>query len=220
MSSADITTIECGAAGKGAAARIIDEMLSGAESAGAATRPFLIPAQDPRDPVESGEVEILSDAAGLEAAVEALAAADHAIIGAAAVPLISDKVFGKLRDACYMQARWVTLADLDGRDGVEITLRSGQRLEDFRFPTPRRELDGCHRGLVILTPPDEASDHDDPFAESSFFLMEELLRIMGFTPSGRILATGMYFPPIDENPILQRQAFELGRKLVRGAVAV
>ena len=220
MSSAVITSIECGAAGKGATARIIDEMLSGAESAGAAARRFLIPTQDPGDPVESSGVEILFDGAGLEAAIEALADADHAIIGAGALPLISDKVFEKLRNACYRQARWVTLADLDGRDGFQITLRPGQRLEDFSFPTPRRELSNRHRGLVILTPPDDAPDHDDPFAENSFFLLEELLRLMGFTPSGRILATGMYFPPIDQNPVLQQQAFDLGRKLVRGAVAV
>ncbi len=219
MASQDIVAVECAATATGDTAHIMDEMLSGAKAAGGVLRRFVIPSQGD-DPQAAADTEVAADAAGLQSLLDALSNADHAIIGAGTVPLSSDEAFGRLRDGCYMRARWVTLADLDGRAGAKIRLRDGQRLEDFRFPMPRREPTGRHRGLAILTPPPEMPDHDDPFADNSFFVMEEALRIMGFMPAGRILATGLYFPPIESNPMLRQQAFELGRQLVRGAISV
>jgi len=219
MASMDIAALECGAAGNSATARIIDEMLAGARAEGARVSRFLIPA-DGDDVPDEGALTVAADDAVLEAAMETLSTADHCIIGAGVVALMSDGAFRRLRDGCYLRARWVTLADLEGHEDLRIELRPGQRLEDFRFPMPRRELTSRHRGLTVLTPPPEMPDHEDPFAETSFFLVEEILRIMGFMPAGRILATGLYFPPIEANPLLKQQAFDLGRRLVHGAVAV
>ena len=114
----------------------------------------------------------------------------------------------------------MSLADVIGKEGAQVRIAPPGRPEDFRFPVARLPSSPDHRGLVVLCPGADVPDHDDPFSEKSFFLAEEMLRILGFLPSGRILATGLYYPPLDENPLLKEQAFDLGSRLVTGSAAI
>ncbi len=211
MGSATVTGLECGLSEGGDLRQIIAEMLSGSASAGGRTRRLSIMS----DAAEG--VETFDGQDGMQRLVEAVAQSDHLILGLGGALDPSDDEFASFRDECYRQAKWVSLADIAGQEGVQITVRDPQSIAAFRFPMPRRELTGNHRGVIIVTGPAEVPDHDDPFLEKSFFLAEELLRILGFQPSGRILATGLYTPPIEHNPYLQEQAFELGRRLARGS---
>ncbi|MHC4714776.1 MAG: Rossmann-fold NAD(P)-binding domain-containing protein [Planctomycetota bacterium] len=213
MDRSTVASLECTTGEAGDLREILAEMLSGGSSAGARTRHLVLSLE------EAGGhegVELFAGAERLEDLVDALADCDHLILGLGAAHGAPDGMFAGLRDECYRQARWVSLADVAGQQGVEIQVRESQNLDDFRFPVPRRDLTGEHRGLVVVTAPAAVPDHDDPFLEKSFFVAEELLCILGFRPSGRILATGLYGPPIEENPYLQEQAFELGRRLTRG----
>lgn len=200
---------------------IISEMLAGAASAGAETSHSVLRFDSRADiPSLPQGARVYREPSDVSSLVEELAAADHIIVGSNAVPLDGNGEFQAFRDAVYRQAEWRTLADVVESEGFQVTVRPPGRLEDFKFPVPRREPTHEHRALAVLTPPSKIPDHDDPFGESSFFVLEEALRILGFQPSGRILATGLYEAPIEQNAVLRDEAFELGRRIASGAVIV
>lgn len=200
---------------------IIDSMLSGCRAAGAQTRHFVLSADhDALLEGLPGDVECVSGTDGITALVETIERADHAIMGLAAPADLEGPVFKAFKEAGYAKARWMTLADVAGERAFDVRKMPAERPEDFRFPVPAQELTGEHRGLVVLKPPSDIPDHDDPFSENTFFVVEELLRILGFLPSGRILATGFYYPPLEDNPFLQEQSFELGQRLLAGSAAL
>lgn len=169
-----------------------------------------------RSPVEEG-FHVAGEVADLVADVQDT---DHIIIGLEGGGVPGGAAFEEFRRAVYSKARWMSLADVIGKEGADVRIAPPGRPEDFRFPVPRRPASPDHRGLVVLCPGADVPDHDDPFSEKCFFLAEEMLRILGFLPSGRILATGLYYPPLDENPLLKKQAFNLGSRLVTGSAAI
>ena len=81
------------------------------------------------------------------------------------------------------------------------------------FVVPGRVPGDLHKGITILHPDGQMPDHDDPFSENGFFVLEEVQRVLGFMPSGRVLSTGLFDTPLESNPILKRQALEIGRRL-------
>lgn len=195
-------------------ARIVDRILEGSGAAGAdAGHAGLAREND----VTAPPAEVALNA---RAPLGEIESATHVIVCASGRSGEFGRAFEEFRESAYGASDWKSLADVAGQDGVEIKVRPGVELSDFRFPVAKRELSEAHRALVVLDPPAEVPDHDDPFCEEAFFVLEELLSVLGFLPSGRILTTGLYFPSLEENPILKRQAFELGRELVVGRVVV
>jgi hypothetical protein len=217
MEEVKVAAVEIGHDGD--TSRIVEEMLSGCRSAGARTRHLVVTDAVQSRPESCADgFETVVTPHEIPSSVDTLADSDHIIMGVSASAAERTEARGTFRAECYRRARWMSLADVIGKYGARVRMSPGASPADFRFPLPRRELSVAHRGLVVFSPPWEIPDHTDPFCENSFFVLEELMRILGFMPQGRILATGLYYPPLEENPMLKDQAFELGRHLVAGGV--
>jgi hypothetical protein len=141
---------------------------------------------------------------------------DHIILASSGAPREPGSPTALFVKACYTSARWLSLTTL--AEGSEVDLGLASDGAEFKFTVPWRPITSAHKGLVIIGPPDAAVDHDGPFSEESFFVLEEVERLLGFMPSGRILATGLFCPPLEDNPILKRQTLELGRALLSGGL--
>ena len=193
---------------------IAECVLDGAREAGFATEHFLL--ADPAEgdfPVSEAYSGIVTSLDAARSLVRHLTGAQHLVLGLAGGSRRGDSPISSLSRACYDTAKWTSLGQLIDAGEVEIAVAPSADPGQFRFPVSWRPLVEEHKGLSILHPPREIPDHDDPFCENAFFLLEELQRLLGFMPSGRILSTGLFDPPLDQNPMLKRQAFELGRHL-------
>jgi len=200
--------------------KVVDAMLDGVRSAGCQVEHFLLcrPGDCPQDAASAFD-GVAQDKAAIQNVLARASAADHLILGLTGKSGQGNRAFHELRDACYEGARWLSLGDVVGNDGDAKTPPEAD-LHAVAFPAARRALTDAHRALAVYEPPDEVLDHDDPFCESAFFLVEELQRLLGFLPVGRVLSTGLFRPPLDENPVLKQQAFELGKRLVTGAISI
>ena len=200
--------------------KVVDAMLDGVRSAGCEAEHFLLcrPGDCPQDAASTFD-GVAQDKAAMRNVLERASGAEHLILGLTGRSGQGNRAFHELRDACYEGAKWISLGDVVGNDSEAKTPPEAD-LQAVAFPAPRRALTDAHRALAVYEPPDEVLDHDDPFCESAFFLVEELQRLLGFLPVGRVLSTGLFCPPLDENPVLKQQTFELGKRLVTGAISI
>jgi len=199
---------------------IIEGMLEGARAAGSQTAHFVI--TNGGDARTMPETDCVTDAytpESMSELVERARRADQLILGAAGAPRKPGSAFATFIDVCYERSRWMSLADVSGTEAGGLGIRGGGDPRDLKFPVPTRPVSEEHTGVVVVAPPEDAPDHDDPFCEDSFFVLEELERLLGFMPSGRILSTGLFYPPLEDNPILKQQAYEMGRRLAGAGAA-
>lgn len=196
---------------------IVEMLLQGARSGGAATEKYFA-SEGGSSPV-SGDGqpwETVSDSEGVASLIARAKEADHVILSVSGDMAFENSIFTKFVDACYEGTEWMSLADAFPPDGAGTQEAMLEGLETIRFPVDRsRNASG--RALTVVGPPYDIGESTDPFCENRFFILEETARVLGFTPAGRILCTGLFFPPVGENPVLEAQALELGRSLVNAA---
>ena len=201
-------------------ARVVSCVLDGARQAGSETKHFILLSPHDATAVRNDTYGgLVTDPASIDSLVREAIAADHLVLGVAGTPRRPSSPIASFIDACYGSAEWLSLAGLVALENAGFSFDPQADSRTFKFPVSRRPLTDAHRGLVVLHPPREIPDHDDPFCESMFFVLEEVQRLLGFLPIGRILSTGLFDPPLDRNPILQRQALEIGRHLVSDIIS-
>lgn len=192
---------------------MLESILEGARGRGCAVEHHLVTDSDGAG-VSSpkGFTGIASDEDSVNSLARHATQFDHIIIAASGTPREAGSPMALFVKACYSNARWLDLATLVRGAEADISLASDG--SEFRFTAPARPITGANRGLVIYQPSNGHTDHDGPWSEDAFFALEEVERLLGFMPSGRILATGLFSPPLEDNPVLRRQTVELGRNLV------
>jgi len=200
--------------------QIVAAVLEGSASAGSRTRHFVLCRQGviPTDP-STGGCEVVIGRRAMTALSRDLAAADHVVIGAVGEALTPGTVFAEFVECCYENTKWVTFAEFAGEEGAEVHVGPSADFKDMKIAVAARPVRRENRGLIIVEPPCPTPEHTDPFCENAFFVLEELERVLGFMPVGRILSTGLFDAPIEHNPILHKQALEMGQRLVTGEIA-
>jgi hypothetical protein len=211
-------SIDC-SSGSAELCRTMEYILEGARSAGAETKHYELCRAGEGDGAQEGAEKVLTPE-GTQQLIEKLASADRVVLGVTGAARGAGTLVSEFVDACYESARWASLADIVAAEDLESAVKAGDDAGQMRFTVGRRPVSERHRGIIVLNPGGEVTDHGDPFCEDTFFMMEEVLRLLGVMPVGRILSTGLFDPAIEGNPILKRQALELGRRLMTDAVAV
>ncbi len=197
---------------------VVRHMLDGAASAGAVCERYILTGGAGPEAHADGPAVSVSSRKEIRQLVTRAAEADQLILALTGDCEGGKSAFSRFADACYEAVTWSSLADI--ADPVDAPFAGRSEIAAaVRFAVPWRSITTEHRGVVIVHPTGPVGDHDDPFCENRFFVLEELLRVLGFMPSGRILSTGLFFPPIEENPILSQQAFQLGRGLAASHIS-
>jgi hypothetical protein len=170
---------------------VLMAILKGAESAGASTESYFfstgVPATGQMHPGSAnGSAE-----PDVNFLVSRLQAAECAIFGIAGAVDLNGSLFGRFANACLVSAQ-----------------PRAQQSDGSAAPAqPTR------RALVMVQPPSEMTDHDDPWSGGRFGVLEDLAAALAFAPAGRILSTGIFHPSVAQNPFIQEQAAQLGRRL-------
>ena len=178
---------------------VVTAILKGAESAGASTESYFFstgaaagqpPQAGPGDPAEP-DVSFL---------VSRLRAADCAMLGIAGAVDLNGSLFGRFVGACLA----VDAAAGGSRAGAQPIRRHGGRVSVRRAPSPRNSS-AAYGDLRPRRPVEQQA------VSGSWRTLPARwpLRLRGV-----ILSTGFFHPSIVQNPFLQEQAAELGRRLV------
>lgn len=206
-----------------AVGHIVERMLDGARAGGAETEHFILCSSITDVPENmAGRVKVIDSRERMKEVISSISGAGHLIIGLTGEPRKPGALFGDFLDVCYENAKWIAITGGATPDEVieteEEAEEAGQIEAKVKFPSQPRPITDEHRGLVIFQPIRGDYDDKDPWSDRTFFILEEAMRILGFMPSGRILSTGLFYPPLDENPVLNEQAYGLGRRLAYQSV--